>query len=90
MKIRQDFVTNSSSSSFVISRRFVSDDQLDKIENHSEYAKKHIPTIEWPEYSWSIEITNELVLGNTSMDNFDMYEFLDIIGIDVDRVRWNL
>ena len=40
MKFRSGFVSNSSSSSFIIKRKYISDSQLEMIEKHFEYAKK--------------------------------------------------
>ena len=41
MKTRNGFVSNSSSSSFILSRQFVTDEQLELLKNHSEVATKN-------------------------------------------------
>ena len=41
MKIRTDFVTNSSSSSFVISKKVLDAEQLEAIINHRQFAEEH-------------------------------------------------
>jgi hypothetical protein len=102
MKIRNGFVSNSSSSSFMIARRFVSDWQLEQIKGHIHKAYKIDPTHDWPSEcrpgfvpgewhcgsAWSISVDEDLVEGYTCMDNFDMHHFLDQIGIDMERVRF--
>jgi hypothetical protein len=102
MKIRNGFVSNSSSSSFMIPKRYVSEYQLELIENHIEKARKIDPTHDWPSecYSgytpsewgfsdrWSITVDEDLVEGYTNMDNFDMNHFLQEIGIPADKIRW--
>jgi len=45
MKIRIGFVSNSSSSSFVVSKKHLSLDQINKIKKHIEYAKENFPQI---------------------------------------------
>ena len=39
-------------------------------------------------YVWSIDETPDLIKGYTSMDNFDMSEFLSMIGVDEDKIHW--
>jgi len=80
MKIRNGFVSNSSSSSFMVSLRKLSIEQLCKILNHQvwgekmgmEYAKSD---------AWNIEIRNGVLYGDTFMDNFDMGKFMDKLGV---------
>lgn len=90
MKIRNGFVSNSSSSSFIISKRNLSEPQIFKIKNHIEYASENFPQIHWatPNQEWCVDETDEQVTVWTSMDNFDMYEFLLLIGIDDEYIKY--
>lgn len=87
MKVRQDFVTNSSSSSFVISKKYLDSDQIEAIRRHSELGGKL--GIEYNEESWYIQENKNYIGGYTGMDNFDMEEFLEKIDVDIRRVQWS-
>ncbi len=89
MKIRNGFISNSSSSSFIISKRFLSEDMISKIKNHLEYAKNNFSQIEWtePHDQWGVEETDEQIRLYASMDNFDMHEFLLLIGVEEDNIK---
>ncbi len=89
MKIRQGFVSNSSSSSFIIGKSHLTDEQLEKIKNHMELSKDMGM---WDDLAskfdeWCVEDTGDYVKMSTSMDNFDMYEFLEKIGVDVSKLE---
>lgn len=79
MKIRSGFVSNSSSSSFVIKLRDITAWQLEQIRNHGERAGDD---------AWSIDVVEEEVTGHTYMDNFDMRQYLFEIGIADDKIEW--
>ena len=87
MKIRTDFVTNSSSSSFVISKKVLDAEQLEAIINHRQFAEEHNLT-DYKYDDWDITVENGCVIGRTGMDNFDMEELLDAIEVDSEYVVW--
>jgi len=87
MKVRNGFISNSSSSSFIVERKYVSKKQLYKIKNHLEFGKlKGIG--DYFDDGWDIDVSEKYIHGWVSMDNFNMYKFLEYIGIDVNQIRW--
>lgn len=89
MKIRRDFVTNSSSSSFIIAKNNLSRNQLFAIEHVAELAEKLNMPNSSEASSWRIDQDEDFVRGYTYMDNFYMYEFLEKIGIYMPWVTWS-
>jgi len=66
MKIRNGFVSNSSSSSFVLKCRNI---KYGKVQMIIEMAEKH-------EWSWTEDRENMLIEFSTCMDNFGLREFI--------------
>ena len=87
MKIREDYVTNSSSSSFAILKKDLDNDQIDAIKNHIWLAEK----LKLGLYSdsWSIDEDENFIYGDTYCDNFDMEAFLKAIDVNLSKVIWN-
>ncbi len=97
MKIRNGFVSNSSSSSFVIYRESLTNKQLTKILNIEKTIEKLIEKDEklsekfeyYDQDPWRIVVSDDFVFGETSMDNFDMSAFLKTIKVDSDFIKWD-
>jgi len=90
MKVRTGFVSNSSSASFVIKKSVLTEEQIEMIKNHLEYAEKNLHIYrnlryEYYDDAWSrIKETEDELHGYTSMDNFGMEFFLvNVVGIDI-------
>lgn len=90
MKYRAGFVANSSSSNFVVSLHDITAKQKYYIENHLESAELLYPGDFYTEIhdQWRISEDGDMLIGDTNMDNFDMCEFMERIGINIANVKW--
>lgn len=90
MKTRTGFVSNSSSSSFVISLDDLTPDQIERIHNHdgSETFKAWLKECQETDWSgehdrWTVKEKDGKLHIYTVMDNFDMGHFLfEELGLD--------
>jgi len=89
LKVRNGFVSNSSSSSFVIRKKYLEEEMISKIKNHIEEGKKLEISFASKDDEWDIIETNEFIKGSTFMDNFNMWEYLHQIGIDSGEIKWD-
>ena len=83
MKIRNGFVSNSSSSSFTIKVTDLTGEQLFKILNNNEDDAD----------SWRVENDTldgkDIIHGTTTMDNYSWYDYLKKIGVNDSIIDWN-
>jgi len=82
MKIRQGFVSNSSSSSFIIMKDKISIEQKEAILNNDFMDQP------WHD-SWKITESEDHIEGSTSMNNYSMQDFFSKIGVEDNLITWD-
>jgi hypothetical protein len=89
MKVRVGFVSNSSSSSFLINKKHLTARQIELIKDHLIYGKQ-LGIQYCDEYNeWEIREYDNMIGGDTMMDNFDMHYYLEEIGIADEHIKWD-
>lgn len=96
MKARLGFVSNSSSSSFVVPKSALTSDQIYKIKHYQKTATELLKldnlteeekeVLSWCDSSWTITETKHTLKGDTSMDNFDIAAFMIMIGVPAEEI----
>jgi hypothetical protein len=85
MKIKNGFVSNSSSSSFLINKRHLSSEQIESIKDHKNCGLEDADTD-----AWTITENKHQIKGYTDMDNFSMDYFLtEIMHINREIILWD-
>jgi len=88
MKTKTGFVSNSSSSSFIIKKKHLTNEQIRCIWDHVNEAKRRDMWNSWDD-AWSITESKKKIKGSVLMDNFSMDEFLRAIGVPMKKIKWN-
>lgn len=87
MKTRYGYVGNSSSCSFIIDKTLLTRKQIESVIDHTNVGKSL--GMEYTDESWQIWNLEELIVGDTGMDNFDMETFLQVIEVPKDAIEWD-
>ncbi len=97
MKLKPDFITNSSSANFVINKKHLSLSEIVLIKNHYEIAAlidEQNGVVDLMEYAgkydeWVISETENEIQGCTGMTNFSMIRYLtEVLNIPRDVIEY--
>ena len=92
MKFRIGFVSNSSTSTFVIKVKDITEEQLSKILNVKEeqlHGLNEDDVLGYGGTLWEVKVQDESVSGYEYMGGgFDISHFFDTIGVNRDVVVW--
>ena len=94
MKKRLSFVTNSSSSSFIVSKKLLTHKQILHILNPYPLARKnkHIfdtgGNLKRHIDDWELVEKDDKICGFTLMENFEFNKFLDLIGVKKEQITY--
>lgn len=77
MKIRSGFISNSSSSSFVLNKSTLTDEQIHAVLAYPAYADKN--GLDW----WQISDGQDTIRLTTPCDNCEIYPYLEMFDIKV-------
>jgi len=89
MMRRVGFVSNSSSSSFVIKKKDLTSIQIQKIiDYYEENNLSEEEKLTRCPHTWDISETSDEISGSTIIDNFDMDEYLEKIGVASNHIKW--
>jgi hypothetical protein len=88
MKIREGFVSNSSASSFIISKSILTPLQQNLLLHYYEAVTSFKLPFEYVEQLWRVTEEGNNIEGTTWMDNFDMKAYMVYIGVDPKQATW--
>lgn len=91
MKINIGFISNSSSSSFIVKLDGLTYKQVRMIENYKDVIRE-LPGFTYDDPLWTIIVDEKrnVVEGYTLMDNFDMGRYLrEVVLVDPETVEWD-
>jgi len=88
MKTRNGFVSNSSSSSFIVNKEHLTNLQRALIKNHIKIGEMFGMRNTTPNDAWTVVETGDELLLRTDMDNFDMRLFLETIDVPARNVKY--